>query len=259
MMQWIRPASDLPRAPGSNDHPMNDEHSPRDVLVVVHQETSTPGRVGEFLVARGYHLDRCCPSLGDPLPSDLSGYAAAVVFGGPQSANDCHLPEIRAELDWLERHALPGQLPLLGICLGAQEIARVLGAKVGPHPEGLVEIGYFPVSPTERADGFLNETTSFYQWHAETFEVPEGAVHLARNEAFPGQAFRYGRDVYAIEFHPEITREMIDRWCTSERGSKKLGLPGARPHAEHLAAHDRHADETGRWLSWFLDECLLKG
>jgi len=237
---------------------MSDEHSPRDVLVVVHQETSTPGRVGDFLLERGYRLDRRCPCLDEPLPSDLSGYAGAVVFGGPQSANDCHLPGIRAELDWLERHALPAELPLLGICLGAQQVARVLGAEVGPHPDGLVEIGYFPVAPTAQADGFLDETTCFYQWHSETFDIPEGAVHLAESEDFPGQAFRYGDRVYGIEFHPEITREMIDRWCTSERGSKKLSLPGARPHAEHLADHDRHADDTGRWLSWFLDECFLE-
>lgn len=239
------------------DPSRSDEHSIRDVLIVVHQENSTPGRVGEFLVERGYRLDRRCPCLGDPLPEDLSQYAAAIVFGGPQSANDCHLPGILAELHWLERHALPAGLPLLGICLGAQEIARVLGAKVGPHPEGLVEIGYFPVSPTAQARGFLDETTSFYQWHSETFEVPAEAVHLAESETFPGQAFRYGSRVYAIEFHPEITRDMIDRWCTSERGSKKLALPGARPHAAHVADHQRHVDDTGRWLSWFLDGCFL--
>lgn len=236
---------------------MSEERGHREVLIVVHQEHSTPGRVGEFLTERGYELDRRCPSLGDPLPSDLSGYAAAVVFGGPQSANDCHLPGIRAELEWLERYAIHAGLPLLGICLGAQEIARVLGARVGPHPEGLVEIGYFPVSPTAGSGAFLEGTTSFYQWHSEAFEIPAGAVHLAASSTFPGQAFRYGGRVFGIEFHPEITRAMIDHWCTSERGSKKLALPGARPHAEHIAGYDRHAARTGRWLAWFLDECFL--
>ena len=119
------------------------------VLVVVHQEHSTPGRVGEFLVARGYTLDRRCPNMGDPLPTDLSEYAASVVFGGPMSANDDHLPGIRAELQWLEKHALPSERPLLGICLGGQQIARVLGARVGPHCDGLVEIGYYEVAPTD--------------------------------------------------------------------------------------------------------------
>lgn len=237
---------------------MSEEYSPHDVLVVVHQENSTPGRVGDFLLERGYRLDRRCPCIGEPLPSDLSGYAAVVVFGGPQSANDLHLPGIRSELDWLERHALPAELPLLGICLGAQEIARVLGAKVGPHPEGVAEIGYFPVCPTAQAGGFLDGTTYFYQWHSETFDIPAGAVHLAQSEDFPAQAFRYDERVYGIEFHPEITREMIDRWCASETGSRKLSLPGAHPHAEHIAGHDRHAGDTGRWLAWFLDECFLE-
>lgn len=113
----------------------------RRILIVVHQEHSTPGRVGELLEAQGCTLDRRCPNLGCGLPRDLSPYRACVVFGGPQSANDDHLPGIRAELDWLERTVLPSDRPVLGICLGAQMIARVLGAKVGPHPDGLVEIG----------------------------------------------------------------------------------------------------------------------
>jgi GMP synthase (glutamine-hydrolysing) len=231
-----------------------------EILIVVHQEHSTPGKVGEFLVQRGYALDRRCPNLGDPLPDDLTAYAAAVVFGGPQSANDDHLPGIRAELDWLERTALPSGRPLLGICLGAQEIARVLGAKVGPHPDGLVEIGYHEVSPTAAGrDEFLDGPTVFYQWHSETFEIPSGAVHLAENEVFPGQAYRYDGNVYGIEFHPEMTRPMIERWCTSERGAPKLSLRGAQPHAEQLSHHDAHADTSDRWLDWFLARRFVPG
>lgn len=227
------------------------------VLVVVHQEHSTPGRVGEFLTARGFELDRRCPNLGDPLPTDLSCYAASVVFGGPMSANDDHLPGIRAELDWLEKHALPSGCPLLGICLGGQQIARVLGARVGKHCDGLVEIGYYEVSPTEGGGDFLQGPTVFYQWHTETFEIPDGAVHLAENDNFPGQAFRYDGSTYAIEFHPEMTREMVNRWCTSETGSPKLELPGAQPRESHLQGYERYAQETDRWLGWFLDERLL--
>jgi GMP synthase (glutamine-hydrolysing) len=229
----------------------------RKVLTIVHQETSTAGRVGEFLMARGYTLDRRCPNMGEPLPTDLCDYAACIVFGGPMSANDDHLPGIRAELDWLENHALPSGRPLLGICLGGQQIARVLGARVGPHCDGLVEIGYYEVSPTESGGDFLESPTVFYQWHSETFEIPVDAEHLAHNDEFPGQAFRYDGSTYAIEFHPEMTREMIDSWCRSESGSPKLSLPGAQPHEAHLEGYDRHASETDRWLGWFLDERLL--
>ena len=225
------------------------------ILIVVHQEHSTPGKVGEFLVQRGYTLDRRCPNLDDSLPADLSGYAAVIVFGGPQSANDDHLPGIRAELNWLEKHALTQDCPLLGICLGAQEIARVLGAKVGPHSEGLVEIGYWDVHPTDTDEDFLAQSTTFYQWHSETFDIPEGAVHLAENGNFLGQAFRY-EQAYAIEFHPEMTREMIQKWCTSERGSKKLSLNGAQSHASQLEGYDRNAEASDRWLNDFLDGFL---
>jgi len=232
---------------------------PRPVLVVVHQEQSTPGRVGEMLTERGHALDRRCPNMGDTLPSELDGYAAMVVFGGPMSANDDYLQGILAELRWLERHALSSGVPLLGICLGAQQIARVLGARVGPHDDGLVEIGYSHIHPTDEGREFLAEPAWFYQWHAETFEIPPGARHLAGSESFPSQAFQWGERVWGIEFHPEMTRDMIERWCTSEGGAPKLGLPGAQPHHQQIADYERHGEYSDRWLAWFLDQRLLAG
>ena len=82
-------------------------------------------------------------------------------------------------------------------------------------------------------------------------------MHLAENQHFPGQAFRYGSFVHAIEFHPEMTLEMIDKWCTSERGSKKLTLPGAQAHDRQRDGYQRHADDSDAWLSSFLSEHLL--
>lgn len=232
----------------------------KQVLIVVHQEHSTPGKIGEFLIERGYELDRRCPNLGDPLPDCLSSYSAAVVFGGPQSANDDHLDGIKAELTWMERVALPSSCPIVGICLGAQEMARVLGAKVGPHNDGFVEIGYFEVQPTGACSSFLSEPTTFYQWHSETFEIPKSAVHLAENEIFPGQAFRYGDHAYGIEFHPEMTRDMIERWSASERGAAKLIRfkdKGAHPKDTHFSGYERYAEGSDRWLNHFLDKHLL--
>lgn len=228
------------------------------VLTIVHQEHSSPGRVGELLVERGCCLDRRCPNLGDALPDDLSPYAAAIVFGGPQSANDDQVPGIRAELDWIERTALPAGTPLLGICLGAQMIARVLGSRVGPHPDGLVEIGWHPVHPTAAGQGHFAGTTMFYQWHRETFDIPAGAVHLAHNDAFDAQAFCYDRRVWGLEFHPEMTLAMIERWTGSEKGSAMLSLPGAQPREVQLEAYRRYAAVTDRWLGRFLDLQLLR-
>lgn len=229
------------------------------ILTVVHQTDSTWGKVGEQLIAMGFELHRCCPHAGDELPQSLDGYAGSVIFGGPQSATDDHLPEIRAELDWIEQVGLPSGLPTLGICLGAQQLARVLGAKVGPHDDGLVEIGYYEIRPTAAAGEFLTGPTWFYQWHSETFGIPDGATHLAETDAFPGQAFVYRENVYAIEFHPEMTFDMVQRWSTSTTGSAKLAKPGAQPASLHLEGYERHAAGSDEWLANFLQKQFLAG
>lgn len=110
------------------------------LLVVLHQERSTPGRVGERLKARGFQLDVRRPALGDPLPDTFARHAGLLVFGGPMSAND-ESDFIRAETRLMER-ALAADLPTLGICLGAQIMARALGGQVAPHAEGICEMGY---------------------------------------------------------------------------------------------------------------------
>src|SRR5262245_39276806 len=104
------------------------------VLIVLHQESSTPGRVGNALRALGHHLDIRRPRFGDPLPETLDQHAGAVFFGGPMSAND---PDdyVRREIDWIEI-PLREQRPFLGICLGAQMLAVQLGARVAPHAQG---------------------------------------------------------------------------------------------------------------------------
>src|SRR5205085_12210770 len=104
------------------------------VLMVLHQETSTPGRVGNALRDRGYPLDIRRPRFGDPLPTTMAEHAGAVIFGGPQSAND---PDdfIKAEIDFVGV-PLRENKPYLGICLGAQMMAKHLGERVYMHPEG---------------------------------------------------------------------------------------------------------------------------
>ena len=95
-------------------------------------------------------------------------------------------------------------------------IARVLGSRVGPHPDGLVEIGFHPVYPTAAGASYFEGATMFYQWHRETFEIPAGAVHLAHHDAFDAQAFRYDGHVYGVEFHPgggDVARIYASRYC----------------------------------------------
>lgn len=222
------------------------------VLIVLHQEHSTPGRLGCALKARGYPLDLRRPRFGDPLPSTLAAHAGAVVCGGPMSAND---PDdyIRREIDWL---AVPlrENKPLLGICLGAQMMVRHLGGRVAMDEAGRAEIGYYPIRPTAAGrEVCATWPGHVYQWHREGFDRPAGSEVLAEGDIFPIQAFRYGSG-YGLQFHAEVTHAMMCRWTT--RGHERLSLPGARPrpaHFEDRAVHDYavrtwFADFLGHWI-----------
>jgi GMP synthase (glutamine-hydrolysing) len=226
------------------------------VLVIVHQETSDPGRIGQCLRHQGYHLDIRCPAVGDPLPPTLDAHNGVVVFGGPMSANDDPtLPFIRTELDWIETVALPSDRPYLGICLGAQLLARVLGARVAPHPQDVREIGYVPITVTPAGEeDFGCSALHVFQWHGEGFDIPTGAVQLAQGHVFPNQAFRYGDRAYGLQFHPEITRAMIDLWTT--KAADQLHLPGAQPRHLQFQQHDLYSGAIATWLSEFLDQWL---
>ena len=173
------------------------------VLIVLHQEQSTPGRVGYALRDRGYALDIRRPRFGDPLPTTMAEHAGAVIFGGPQSAND---PDdfIKAEIDFIGV-PLRENKPYLGICLGAQMLAKHLGERVAPHPEGKAEVGYYPIKPTAAGRAICNWPAYMYQWHREGFDLPRGVELLAEGDIFPIQAFRAGsgfRDPVSRRSHP---------------------------------------------------------
>ncbi|MEW6641287.1 MAG: glutamine amidotransferase [Pseudomonadota bacterium] len=224
----------------------------RPILIILHQETSTPGRVGNALRALGYALDIRRPRFGDPLPATLDQHAGAVMFGGPMSAND---PDdyIRCETDWL---AVPlrERRPFLGICLGAQLLARQLGARVDFHPHGRVEVGYYPIRPTEAGQTVCTAwPAEVYQWHREGFELPSGCELLAEGDDFPVQAFRAG-SCFAFQFHPDVTTAMMHRWTT--RGHERMALPGARLRTEHFAGRAVHDVAERAWLDRFL-RCWL--
>lgn len=219
------------------------------VLVIMHQATSVPGRIGHRLEERGFRLDPRRPAVGDSLPDRVSSYAGIIVLGGPQSANDTH-PYIRQEIDFVGR-VMAQDIPLLGICLGAQLVAAQLGARVSRHAEGLCERGYYPLRPTPLGASLLPWPSHVYHWHAEGFELPKGAALLAEGDVFPNQAFRHGRNAYALQFHPEVTQEMMCRWTV--RGAERLTHPGAQPAEAHLEGWSRYDPAVCHWLDRFLD------
>ena len=224
----------------------------RRILIILHQARSNPGRVAQELRARGCELDIRRPALGDPLPETMAEHDGAVIFGGPMSAND-DLPFIRAETDWISV-PLKEEKPFFGICLGAQMMARNLGARVYRRDDEKVEIGYFPVRPTDEGAGLFDDPQFVYQWHGEGFELPRGAIQLASGHDFPVQAMRYGKTAYGIQFHPELTSLMMNAWLVMAR--HRLVLPGAQPDQHHRAGRMQHDTALRAWLNRFLDHWL---
>lgn len=227
---------------------MSDQKTPK-ILVILHQERSTPGRVGQELVRRGFNLDIRKPRFGDTLPCTMDDHAGAVIFGGPMSANDTDA-FIYKEIDWVGV-PLKEEKPFLGICLGAQMMARHLGATVSTHKDDLVEIGYYPITPTKQGNDLMQWPEKVYQWHREGFSLPRGATLLAKGNTYANQAIKVGNNAYGIQFHPELTYHMMNRWTTL--ASDRMSLPGAQGRRDHFRGRFIFDPPVFRWLQSFLD------
>jgi len=143
----------------------------------------------------------------DPTLPEQNGLDLIIAMGGPMSANDeTTLPWLRPEKQFI-KDAVEQGVPVLGVCLGAQLIAAALGARVYASP--VKEVGWFPIEGTPgMADSFsFPAKCTVFHWHGETFDLPAGAVRLARSAACANQAFQIGRHVIGLQFHLETTPE----------------------------------------------------
>jgi GMP synthase-like glutamine amidotransferase len=182
------------------------------VLAFRHIACEGPGYLSDYLAGRGVAVRLVCIDQGDPIPESPEGAAGLAFMGGPMSVND-PLGWIQQELALIRRAAEAG-IPLLGHCLGAQLIARALGATVGPNP--VREIGWWPVDtvPGPGAQTWLAGLPGRFEvfhWHGETFSLPPGAVQLARNGHCEQQAFAIG-NALGLQFHVEVTAPMVEEW-----------------------------------------------
>jgi GMP synthase-like glutamine amidotransferase len=169
--------------------------------VLQHVPFEGPGSIGPWLERRGATVTTTRFFEHEPLP-EASGVDFVVALGGPMSVNDeARLPWLVAEKRFL-RDVIGREIPVLGVCLGAQLIAGSLGARVYPNPQK--EIGWFPIATEADALG-LRDGLRVFHWHGETFDLPDGAVGFAATPACRHQAFRIGRHVIGLQFHLETT------------------------------------------------------
>ena len=223
------------------------------ILIIRHGNDPPDDRVNTYLHLRGFEPVTIRPCNGDPVPQLDDTWVGSVVHGGPFSVFDEEQhPFLREEHRWISQ-CIEHDLPLLGICQGAQSIAYVLGAEVGPPPSGLHEFGYYELTPTAAgiAEGFMTTPLHATQAHFHTFALPAGATLLASSELYPNQAYRHGMNTYGVQFHPEVTIEGFRRWQAAPWAA--YGKPGAQTRLDQDALMREHDAAQAEWFYSFLE------
>ncbi len=181
-----------------------------EILVLTHVDYCPPAFLGSFLDERGLPWSEVRCDLGELARIDLDRPRAVAIMGGGMSVND-PLPWIDEEIAAL-RHLIARGVPLIGHCLGGQLLARALGAAVKQMPYG--ESGWQPMTRHQSSPwlAHLPDCFPIYQWHNDTFDLPEGATRLLSSPWCANQAFSWGEHVLGLQGHPEMTEALIEDW-----------------------------------------------
>lgn len=200
------------------------------ILVFQHVAHEILGTLDPLLRDAGFRIRYVNFSRQADERPEVDRYHGLVILGGPMNCDEtARYPHLAIEVAAI-RTAIERGMPVLGICLGAQLIARALGARVVPNE--VKEIGWYDLTPT--AEGMHDSlfrhfaaTEKIFQWHGDTFEIPHGAVHLASSPTCRNQSFRFGDNVYGLQFHLEVDEALITRWLHTPVMSREIECLGA--------------------------------
>lgn len=231
---------------------------PESVTIIRHHANAVElaDNATDFLVKHGISYRFVNPYAGEKLDA-AEGVTATIVLGGGQNVTELAKHNyLHDELNWIE-YCLKQELPLVGICLGAQLMAHALGARVSAREPAQCEFGLYEVRPTADAGDWLAKPQHFMQAHFQEFELPHNAVRLAASEAFPQQAFRYGKSAYAMQFHPEVNQAILNDWHADTWSDQMVSTPGAQSFATQQTLASQHLSAQAAWFDGFLAELFL--
>lgn len=187
------------------------------ILVLQHVPFEILGTLNPLFKQAGFRIRYLNFGRDPNQKTDVTKYDGLVILGGPASVNDRdRIPHLNTEIEMIKQ-AIDSDIPILGICLGAQLIAAALGAEITRNPQP--EIGWYDINRTSLGDidpllSNFEKTDKIFQWHNDTFEIPDNCEHLASTDTCKNQAFRYKDNVWGFQFHLEADEDMIKRWLS---------------------------------------------
>ena len=218
------------------------------IICILHQPNSKVRRVGKVIKKLGLKYITIKPCSGQKLPENFIKYRGLIIFGGPMSVYEEEKYKFLSyEIDCIKKF-INLNIPVFGICLGAQLIAKSLGGKVCAHSDKKHEIGYYPIFPEKGSEKIFGKKSTFfaYQWHKDTFTIPKGATLIATGSKFKNQAFIFNDKTLAVQFHPELTINTMKKWS-------KLAIKRNIYEAQKLEELDQLAKKyeanVRNWLS----------
>jgi GMP synthase (glutamine-hydrolysing) len=222
------------------------------VLIIKNVLSEGPGTIEEHLRVKNIPYSIVDMSMGDEVP-DLEAFTHLLIMGGPMAVYEMHRYSFLINEALLIDRAIKANKSVLGVCLGAQMVAHVLGARVYPGPQK--EIGWYEVAltghgmgdPAMAALALPNRSAAqVFQWHGDTFDLPQGAVRLASSDLYPNQAFRYADKVYALQFHIEVTPGIVRGWLAAEQGVDLAAVTG-----ESEKIYKEYRERAGKFYDIF--------
>ncbi|MDC0584402.1 type 1 glutamine amidotransferase [Bacteroidales bacterium] len=223
------------------------------ILCLQHVDFEGPAFIEKWADNKGFELKKVHLYKGEQL-SGISDFDWLIVMGGPMSVNDTDNYSWFDEEFAFVKKAIDDKKTVIGFCLGAQMIAKVLGCKV--FKGDVSEIGWFPVNfyPTgnEELDSVLVGEHTVFHWHGETFHMPKDAKHIASSTAYPNQAFSYNEHVYAFQFHMEMTQDSIQTLLTHCKDELVEEAPFVQSAKE--IADSKYCAENNALLERFLNQ-----
>ncbi|HEY6011239.1 MAG TPA: type 1 glutamine amidotransferase [Nitrospirota bacterium] len=225
------------------------------VLIIKNVFSEGPGTMADHLAAAKISSSVCDLSAGDSLPARDS-FTHLLVMGGPMAVYEMHRYSYLLNEALFINEAIQAKKHVLGVCLGAQMVAHVLGGRV--YPGKRKEIGWYEVTltPQGMSDPVMSSlalpkrtAAQVFQWHGDTFDLPPHAVRLASSDVYPNQAFRYQDRVYALQFHIEVTPAIVNDWLKQEKG---IDLPAIAAESDKI--YSAYRERATRFYQVFFKE-----